>query len=127
MTLAEWTKELDQDEQGYVRQCFKFRNVLNGGQEPEIPKGMSKTKAEILKFHCKSYLEGSNGRKRKMDELETITFKVSPDLHKQLAVDAAQIDVNISIFIRTCIVLAAPLLKTNPELVNFFSGSVIPK
>ncbi len=126
MTIAEWAELLDPNEKEYVKQCFKFWHNLDA-VEPEIPDGIGRSKADLLRFHTKSLMEDSKPSKRKLEQLETITFKASQALHTRAAMDAAFVDVNLSIFIRTCILLASPIIKGNPRLVNFFSDSVIPK
>ncbi len=127
MSLQAWVDTLDRDdEKVYVRQCAKFWMGSNGGHEPDIPDGISKSHAQVLKFHCQSLCEGTP-RRRKLEELSTITFKASEEFHKELAYAAALVDVNVSIFIGSCILLAKDQLKANPKLINFFSDSVIPK
>ncbi len=126
MTIAEWAELLDPNEKEYVKQCFRFWHNPDA-VEPEIPDGIGRSKADLLRFHTKSLMEDSNTRKRKLEQMETITFKASHTMHTRAAMDAAHVDVNLSIFIRTCINLASPIIKANPKLVNFFSESVIPK
>lgn len=126
MTIAEWAELLEPEEKAYVKLCFKFWHNPDA-IEPEIPDGIGRSKADLLRFHTKSLMEDSRAGKRKMEQLETISFKASHSLHTQAAMDAAHVDVNLSIFIRTCINLASPIIKANPKLVNFFSDSVIPK
>ncbi len=125
MELKDWILELNGDEQAYVRQCFRFWAGDNKNYEPEIPSGMSKSRADILRYHTKSLAE-SHQRRRKVEDLDTISFKASHDFHQQIAFYAAQIDVNLSIFIRTCIELSKETLVKHPELV-YSLKSVLPK
>ena len=74
-----------------------------------------------------SFINEDSRRKRKMEDLRVVSFKMSPAEFEELAKNAAQIDVNVSIFIRCCIELAASQVLKNPKLINFFSDSVIPK
>jgi len=126
MNLSEWANCLEPAEKAYVSHCFKFWQGNNGGTEPSLPPGISRSRSEILLYHTKSFLEPGT-RRRKMDELQTISFRVPEEFYRQLAFDAAQVDVNISIFIRSCILLASSQIIANPNLVNFFSKAVIPK
>ena len=126
MTISEWAELLDPEEKVCVKECFKFWHNPDA-VEPEIPGGIGRSKADLLRFHTKSLMEDSKAGKRKLEQLETITFKASHAFHTQMAMDSAHVDVNLSIFIRTCILLASPIIKQNPKLVNFFSDSVIPK
>lgn len=127
ISVGQWIRELDQKEAAYARQCFRFWNGTNGSQEPEIPEGMSKVHADVLKYHTKSFINGDTRRKRKMEDLKVVSFKMPPREFEELASCAAQVDVNVSIFIRCCIELASPQVLKNPALINFFSESVIPK
>jgi hypothetical protein len=124
MKISEWVRDLSDQEKGYVRQCW---NYWHGGADPVIPDGISKPKADILKYHTKSFIDENNGRKRKMEDLRIVSLKMTQDQFDRIANSAAQIDVNISIFIRTCLALATPQLLDNPKLINFFSETVIPK
>ena len=125
MNISQWVKELPGNERGYVRQCW---HSWNGETSPPIvPVGMSQAKADILRYHTKSFIKENNGRKRKMEDLRIVSLKMTNDHFEELAKNAAQIDVNISIFIRCCIELATPQILLNPKLINFFSDSVIPK
>ncbi len=126
MNLQEWANCLEPTEKAYVSQCFKYWQGHNGDREPDPPPGISRSRSEILLYHTKSFLEPGT-RRRKMEELQTISFRVPEEFYRQLAFDAAQVDVNISIFIRSCILLASSQIKANPNLVNFFSKAVIPK
>jgi hypothetical protein len=122
LVIPDWSPE----EKGYMRRCFKFWKGVTKGEEPEIPEGISKAKADILKFKAKTAAD-STKRKRRMEELVTISFKVSKEFSRELNSQAAEIDVNLSIFIRSCILLAGPQILAYPKVIGFFSDSVIPK
>lgn len=125
MDLNEWLLDLEPTEAGYVRQCFKFFKGTNGGIEPEIPAGLSKARADVLKFHCKSLAEKIK-RRRKVDELKVINFKASEKFEKEISYEAAELDVNKSIYIRACIEAGRAFVKTHPDMIKFLD-SVIPK
>jgi len=125
MNISEWVKELEPDEQGYARQCFRFWNGSNGHVDPDIPDGMSKSKALVLKFHTKSLTDEAK-KKRKLEELRVVSFRAPEKFEKELAFESAQIDVNKSIYIRACIEAGRPLVKHNPGIIAYLSGSVIP-
>ncbi len=125
MNSNEWIHTLEKDEGGYARRCHRlWKQGMEDG--PTIPEGMSKTKADILRYHTKALLDTTR-RTRKMEELAVISFKLPKELQQQVAMSAAEVDVNVSILIRTCIVLALPQIISNPKIINFFSESVIPK
>ena len=121
-TIPDWSPE----EKAYLRRSFQYWKEGERGEDPKIPDGISNARAQILKYKAKGISEDSK-RKRKMEELTTVSFKISREFFEQLALDAAEVDVNVSIFIRTCILLASPQIKSNPKIINFFSDSVIPK
>ena len=125
MNLSEWAHSLENDEKAYVSQCFKFWQRDNGGEKPDPPEGISKARADILLYHTQSLLDTTK-RKRKMEESSTITFKVSGEFHQRLAMAAAEIDTNLSIFIRCCVELSIETIKKHPELI-YTLKSVIPK
>ncbi len=126
MKISEWVKELDQNEAGYARRYFRFWKGSNGNREPEIPWGMSKVHADVLKYHTQSLIDTTQ-RRRKMEETKTITFRASEKLERDLAFEASEIDVNKSIYIRACIEAGRPIVKAHPKIINFFSDVVIPK
>lgn len=124
MTIEEWIPLLDPDEVSYVRRAFHL--IKSGNGKPiEPPDGMSKVKANILWHHVLTLSEQTE-RKRKALSLIPLTFKLPYDLHKRLLEDAAFCDVNVSIFIRTCIQLSSETIKKNPTLINLLN-SVIPR
>jgi hypothetical protein len=125
MNISAWVQELPREEKGYVRQCWHQWNC--GGKDPSVPEGISGVKAQLLKYHTKSFIIEGSRRKRKMEDLRVVSFKMSPAEFDELAKNAAQIDVNVSVFIRCCIELGTPQILINPKLINFFSESVIPK
>jgi hypothetical protein len=126
MQLSEWIRVLDQDEAGYARRCFRFWNGTNGGDQPTIPAGMSKARADVLRYHTQS-LTDMTRRKRKVEDLKVISFRATVDLEKQLAFEASELDINKSIYIRACIEAGRPIIKAYPQMINFFADSVIPK
>jgi len=127
MNIKEWCSELHPEEQGYVRQSFRSINGTNGAIQPDPPAGMSKAKADILFYHTKSFIDLSKGRKRKMDEWKVISFRGPAELEKSLAIEAAQLDINKSIYIRACIEMGRPMVKEYPKLITFLSDEVIPR
>ncbi len=126
MNLSEWANSLPNDEKAYVSQCFKFWQGHNGNREPYPPNGISNARAEILKYHTKSFLEPGT-RRRKMEDLKVISFRATEEFEKEIAFDSAKLDVNKSIFLRACIEAGRPFVLANPRIINFFSDSVIPK
>ena len=121
MTIYQWSQELEPDEQAYVRQCFQYWMGNNGGIEPDVPEGMSKVRAETLKFHCKSLIDTTQ-RRRKMQELKVISFRAPEEFEKELAFEAAKIDVNKSVYIRTCLEIGRKLVLAFPALIHFFGS-----
>lgn len=125
MNMSQWANSLEKDEKSYVSRCFREWK-RNSESEPTIPDGISKPHADVLRYHTKALLDTTQ-RRRKMEDLDTVSFKLSHKLHEALAMAAAEVDVNVSIFIRTCLLLAIPQIAANPKIINFFSESVIPK
>jgi len=65
-----------------------------------------------------------NGEIRTMEDPMVISLRISREIFEQLSLNAAEVDVNTSTFVRTCILVASPLIKANPRLINFFSESI---
>jgi len=119
MGLSEWISELEPKEQGYARQCFKFWNGTNGGSLPGIPPGMSKSKADILRYHCQALNNGRTGR-RKVEESKPISFRWADALKKELAFEAAELDITLSEYVLRCVNIGRPIVRAFPELsINF--------
>ena len=119
MKMAEWISELEPDEQAYARQCFRFWNGTNGNQEPTIPNGMSRSRADILRYHVKSLNNGQIGR-RKVEENPTLSFRVVESLKRDLAYEAAQLDLSLSEYLLRCINAGRPLVMAYREVSKFF-------
>jgi hypothetical protein len=126
MRLSEWINELEPAERGYTRQCFRFWNGSNGRIEPQIPSGMSKARADVLRYHTQS-LTDLTRRRRKVEELKVISFRAPEELQRHLAFEASELDINMSIYIRACLEAGRPLVRAYPKIINFFSDSCIPK
>jgi hypothetical protein len=120
--LPDWSPE----EKGYMRQCFKYWKGLTKGEEPTIPPGISKVKADILKYKSKTIAD-STERKKRMDETVTISFRATKEFSKEVSADAAEADLSLSVFIRACISLASPQILAHPKIIGFFTDSVFPK
>ena len=121
MELAEWILELEPVEQGYVRQCFKYWNGINGGMEPSIPAGMSKAKADILRYHCQALNNGKKGR-RKVEESKPISFRWTDSLKRDLAFEAAEMDITLSEYVLRCVIAGRPVVKAFPDLSKNFTA-----
>ncbi len=115
MNLSEWANSLEINEKGYVSQCFKFWNGSNGGQEPPIPVGISRSRADILRFHTKSLNDGQTGR-RKMEESKPMSFRLTDALKKDLAFEAAELDISLSEYLIRCINIGRPIVMAYPAL-----------
>ena len=119
MGISEWAHSLETNEKGYVSQCFKFWNGTNGGQEPPIPVGISRSRADILRFHTKSLNDGQTGR-RKMEESKPFSIRITDSLKKDLAFEAAEIDITISEYVIRCINIGRPIVLAFPDLSKLF-------
>ncbi len=125
MNLSEWAHSLENDEKAYVSQCFKYWQGHNGDNAPCAPLGISNARADILRYHTQSLMDTTT-RRRKMEELNTITFKATKEFQQNLAMAAAEVDSNLSSFIRCCIELSIETVRKHPELI-YTLKSVIPK
>ncbi len=126
MDLNEWVSLLEPIEQGYVRQCFRYWNGTNGGVEPDIPQGMSSQRAAVLKFHCQSLNNGQTGR-RKMDESKPVSFRWTDKFKKDLAFEAAELDISLSEYVMRCLNAGRPIVQAYPTLSKNFEDPVIQK
>ena len=123
--ISDWVNTLDSDEAAYARQCFKFWNGLTGGQEPIIPDGISEVRAQILRYHVKNLMDTTKN-KRKIEQLRVVSIRILKDLYESVCLYSAEIDINISVFIRCCIELSKETVLKHPELL-YVLKSVVPK
>lgn len=119
MKIAEWISELDPQEQAYVRQCFRFWNETNGDHEPSVPQGMSRSRADILRYHCQALNNGQIGR-RKVEENPTISFRILESLKRDLAFEAAELDISLSEYLLRCINAGRPVVRAYPDISRLF-------
>ena len=122
MKIEEWIPQLEPEEQSFVRRSF--RAIKGGNGKPDTGK-ISQPRADILFAHTQVLAENSP-RKRKPNPLRVITLKLPYDLHQELLRDAAEVDINVSAFVRACIVLSSETIKKRPLLLHILN-SVIPK
>ncbi len=124
MKLSEWISLLEPIEQGYVRQCFHFWQGTNGGVEPSVPLGLSKSRAEVLKYHCRSLNNGQTG-KRKVEESKPVSFRWTDKFKKDLAFEAAELDITLSEYVLRCVNIGRPVVMAYPKISKQFDGPEI--
>ena len=116
MNLTQWLLELEPEEQGYVRRVWQYLQGTNGGVLPDIPMGMSQTRADILRCHCQALNNGDRGH-RKMEESKPRSIRMTDRLHDELAIEAAEIlpDLSWSEYVLRCINAGRPQVRAFPE------------
>lgn len=124
MDLTEWVLELEPIEAAYVRQCYRYWNGTNGGIEPEIPPGLSKARADILRYHVKSLNNGQRG-KRKMDQAKPVSFRWSEKFKRELAFEASLLDVSLSEYVYRAINIGRPIVLAYPKRSKAFPDPVL--
>ena len=123
--INEWIALLEPVEQGYVRLVWRWLQGTNGGIEPAIPLGMSRAKANILKWHSQALNNGERGR-RVMEKKPPINFRGSESYHKELAFEASLLDISLSEYLTRCVNAGRPIVQAYPKLSKQFEGPVLP-
>lgn len=120
MELSQWIGMLESDEQGYARQCFRYHNGTNGNHLPDIPPGMSKARADVLRCHCQALNNGQTGR-RKVDKTEPVSFRWTEEFKRELAFEASKLDITMSEYVLRCVNAGRPTVQAYPEMSKFFT------